>query len=77
MLSALASLALPRPQQKGLIQDHLALQRALEGSGVGCRGQNMQTACPGHSKVPVGCLRGLGPETRKRGHVADFFETHI
>ena len=55
MLSALASLALPRPQQKGLIQDHLALQRALEGSGVGCRGQNMQTACPGYSNVMMFC----------------------
>ena len=37
------------PQQKVLTQDHLSLQRALEGSGVGCRGENMQKACPGQT----------------------------
>ena len=43
------------PQHKVLTQDHLSLQRALEGSGVGCRGENMQKACPGYSNVMMFC----------------------
>ena len=43
------------PQQAPLVQDHLTLQKALEGSGVGCRGANMQTACPGYGNVMMFC----------------------
>jgi hypothetical protein len=53
------------PQQKVLTQDHLSLQRALEGSGVGCRGENMQKACPGYSNVMMFCC---GQADNRKSH---------